>query len=165
MNSTVSFKPDNFCKKVNKIKCLNYECDEKKMCSVDEKSCVHLIRWEKLMKAFFENELDRKIFNNFIKNIKVCQDDHLKYFNTDNYCKKETNNKIECEMYTCGRNYCSNSKKSCEHLIILERILNLSKKHDMKQKKMIFFLNNIPSCLPNGRIHFKTDWTHKLYFV
>ncbi len=44
---------------------------------------------------------------------------------------------VECEMYSCGKTYCSNSKNDCDYLIYIEALLKGSRKQEKKQKKTL----------------------------
>ena len=144
-NPIESFKPENFCLKIKNTECLNFECGAK-LCSVDEKSCSNLKRWDILIKVYLKKEIDRKTYNKFNQNIKPCKKNPIEnLLNKHGFCKKN-NHKIVCEMYTCGRNYCANNKKSCDDLITVETLMNGYNKQYMKQEKVKSFLKSIKDC-------------------
>ena len=78
----------------------------------------------------------------------------------DRLCKK-TNKKILCEIYTCGKDYCTNDEQSCVYLLKWE---HLARKKTKNQKKFETFLNMIENCNLNGHIDFKNQWTHRFNF-
>jgi hypothetical protein len=87
----------------------------------------------------------------------------IESFSSYNYCKKMSM-EVECEMYSCGKTYCSNSKNDCDYLIYIEALLKGSRKQEKKQKKFKAFLKSISNCDPNGHVEFKNQWAHRLNF-
>jgi hypothetical protein len=86
---------------------------------------------------------------------------HIKSLVTpDRLCKK-TNKKIACEIYTCGKDYCTNDKKSCVYLLKWE---HLARKKTKNRKKFEIFTNMIENCNSNGQVDFKNQWTHRFNF-
>jgi hypothetical protein len=162
-NSIESIKPDNFCTKVKNENCLKYDCGTE-LCSIDKKSCNHFNVWQNIMKKYLKKDDHRTKYNKFMESIKRCSMIQIGGLNSaNNYCKK-ANKKIECEIYSCGENYCSINKKSCDFLLIFKTLMKGYIKQDMKQKLFKKFFNKIEFCEPNGKINFKNQWTHRFNF-
>jgi hypothetical protein len=162
-SSIESIKPDNFCTKFNNGNCLNYDCDTK-LCSNNNQSCYHFIVWEDLMKTYLKRDIHRTKYNKFMKSIRKCNMIQIDGLNSpNNYCEK-ANKKIKCEIYSCGKNYCSINKKSCDFLILFKTLMKGYIKQDTKLKKFKKFFNRIEICEPNGKINFKNQWTHRFNF-
>jgi hypothetical protein len=77
INSIESFKSNEFCKKNNSHECINYDCGEK-LCSINKKSCMDLLRWGNLIKVNIEKDMKKNKYNKFLKNIKSCEKKFLK---------------------------------------------------------------------------------------
>jgi hypothetical protein len=161
--SIESIKPDLFCKKVKNENCLKYDCGTE-LCSIDKKSCNHLNVWHNIMKKYLKKDNHRTKYNKFMKSIKECNMIQIDGLNSpDNYCKKDSLN-IDCEIYSCGENYCSINKKSCDFLLTFKTLMKGYIKQDTKQKIFQTFIDRIEICEPNGQIDFKNQWTHRLNF-
>ena len=164
-----SFKTNDFCLRgKNTNKCLKYHCGTK-LCSIDKQSCMNLITWGHLSQKYIKEDIQRVKYNKFIKSIRNCKTNPtFGLFIPDNYCKKADNN-IVCEVYTCGKDYCTSSKRSCENLITLENnsktYANNARREEMKQIKTLKkLISSIKNCEPNGHVHFKNQWIHRLNF-
>jgi hypothetical protein len=162
-NSIESIDSENFCKKIKNENCLKYDCGTE-LCSIDKKSCNHFNVWKNIMKKYLKKDNHRTKYNKFVKSIKRCSMIQIDGLNSaNNYCKKANKN-MECEIYSCGENYCSISKKSCVYLISFKSLMKGYIKQDLKQKKFQNFINSIEICEPNGQIDFKNQWSHRLNF-
>jgi len=162
-NSIESINSDLFCKKVKNENCLKYDCGTE-LCSIDKKSCNHFNVWQNIMKKYLKKDNHRTKYNKFMESIKECNMIQIDGLNSpDNYCKKANKN-MECEIYSCGENFCSISKKSCVYLISFKTLMKGYIKQDMKQKMFQNFINSIEICEPNGQIDFKNQWSHRLNF-
>ena len=82
---------------------------------------------------------------------------------SDNYCKK-IDKKIECEMYSCGKYFCSNNKNDCDYIISMGNSMKKYNKQDRRLKNYKNFINSIINCESNGHIEFKNQWTHRFNF-
>ena len=121
-NSIESINSDLFCKKVKNENCLKYDCGTD-LCSVDKKSCNHFNVWQNIMKKYLKKDNHRTKYNKFMKNIKECNILQIDGLNSPNhYCKKDNMN-IVCEVYSCGKNYCSINKQSCDFLILFKTLI------------------------------------------
>lgn len=168
------FKTSDFCIRVNDTnKCLKYDCGTK-LCSINKQSCMNLITWGHIIKQYIKEEIQRIKYNKFIKSIKNCKThptiDSGLLFIPDNYCKKADQN-IVCEVYTCGKDYCTSNKRSCENLITLESVSktyannNVRCGEEMKQIKILKkLIRSIKNCDLNGHVYFKNQWIHRLNF-
>ena len=162
-NSIESINSDLFCKKVKNENCLKYDCGTE-LCSFDKKSCNHFNVWQNIMKKYLKKDNHRTKYNKFMKDIKECNMIQIDGLNSPNhYCKKDNMN-IECEVYSCGENYCSVNKKSCVYFIAFKSLMKGYIKQDMKKKKFQNFIDRIEICEPNGQIDFKNQWSHRLHF-
>ncbi len=163
-----SFKTNDFCIRVNETnKCLKYDCGTR-LCSINKQSCINLIKWRHLSNKYIKEDIQRIKYNKFIKSVKNCKTNPTSrlLFIPDNYCKK-ADQSIVCEVYTCGKDYCTSNKRSCENLITLETYANsnVRRGEEMKQIKILKkLIHSIKDCALNGHVFFKNQWMHRLNF-
>jgi hypothetical protein len=72
-----SFKPNDFCIRVNNTICLKYHCGTK-LCSIDKQSCMNLIKWGHIIKQYIKEEIKHTKYNEFIGKFKRCHKKNFK---------------------------------------------------------------------------------------